>query len=168
MMRDVMPADARTTGPPAPRGESTSPSGVRDPALLTVLSALRSASCFSRGGKESPDDAVDLLERAVTAAVSESQPETPVEAMLLNQMVACHLHAAQALAKAANARAPEEVDRWTRISTKLLEVYARQCDALAKLRRKGTQVMRIERVTVEAGGQAVVAGTVATRGIGQG
>jgi hypothetical protein len=42
------------------------------------------------------------------------------------------------------------------ISAKLLRAFAGQAEALAKLRRPAEQVVRVERVNVAAGGQAIV------------
>ena len=52
-----------------------------------------------------------------------------------------------------------------RALNKLARTYAAQMETLKRYRSKGTQVVRVERVTVESGGQAVV-GNVAHGGRG--
>jgi len=54
------------------------------------------------------------------------------------------------------------------LSVKFMSVYTRQVEALAHKRGEtGQQTVRVEHVTVQAGGQAIV-GAVGTRGRGGG
>ena len=88
--------------------------------------------------------------------------------MLAVQMVAAH---DLALAMARRALKTDRVDwmqTYSTLSAKLMNVYTRQLEALARLRgQTGQQTVRVEHVTVEAGGQAVV-GNVTPKGRGDG
>ncbi|MBX3026963.1 hypothetical protein KF840_18815 [bacterium] len=93
-------------------------------------------------------------------------PRDEAEGMLAVQMVAAHN---LALSMARRALKTDRVDflaTYSNLSAKLMNVYTRQLEALARLRgQTGQQTVRVEHVTVQAGGQAVV-GNVAPRGRG--
>lgn len=82
--------------------------------------------------------------------------------MLASQMIATHDSAMRCL-KLANL--PEQstvgVDMYMKHAEKMMQLYARQLEALSKYRNKGKQKITVERVNVEAGGQAIV-GNVST------
>ncbi len=92
------------------------------------------------------------------------EPRDAAEALLLSQMVAIH-QATMMLARRLNhvENIPQQ-DAAERALNKLARSYAAQMDTLKRYRSKGKQTVRVERVTVESGGQAVV-GNV-TRGGG--
>lgn len=48
------------------------------------------------------------------------------------------------------------IDMNTNRATKLMRTFTAQVEALQKLRGKGQQTVRVEHVTVNAGGQAIV------------
>ena len=54
------------------------------------------------------------------------------------------------------------------VASKLLRTYTAQVEALAKLRRKGEQKVRVEHVHVHPGGQAIVGAVNHTPGPGIG
>ena len=90
-------------------------------------------------------------------------PTDEVEAMLAAQMAAVHM-ATLALARRLNhVETIPQQDAAERAVNKLARTFATQVQSLKKYRSKGEQVVRIERVTVEDGGQAIV-GTVQTGG----
>lgn len=88
---------------------------------------------------------------AALAVLDGMKAENEVEAMLLTQMVATNNAAMQCLA---SINQPFGVDTFGNLGVKLLRTFTAQADALAKLRRKGEQVVRV--VHVHPGGQAVV------------
>ena len=57
-------------------------------------------------------------------------------------------------------------ESYSTVATKMLRTYTAQLETLAKLRRKGEQVVRVEHVHVYPGGQAIV-GSITT-GVGGG
>jgi hypothetical protein len=88
-----------------------------------------------------------------------------VEALLVTQMVAVHNAAVEQLRRVINYlySPPEVIDSLSNQATRLLRLYIDQLAALDRLRGGGgRQTVRVERVTVEAGGQAVVGAVTTT------
>ena len=88
--------------------------------------------------------------------VSEMKPRDPAEMLLLTQMAAVH-QATMTLARRLNhVETIPQQDAAERALNKLARTFARQMETLKRYRSKGQQVVRVERVNVEAGAQAVV------------
>jgi hypothetical protein len=87
--------------------------------------------------------------------------------MLLSQMAATHALAMDELGWARRAEYLPAHDSRGSMAVKLLRTYVMQVEALAKLKRRGEQVVRVEHVHVHPGGQAIV-GAVSTHGAGVG
>lgn len=92
-------------------------------------------------------------------------PKDAAEALLMTQMAAIH-QATMTMARRLNhtVNIPQQ-DAAERALNKLARSYAAQMDTLKRYRSKGQQTVRVERVTVESGAQAVV-GNVNTGGRG--
>jgi hypothetical protein len=91
------------------------------------------------------------------------QPRNETEGMLVVQMVGCHNLAMKMLRHASKTDRADFLAIFGNLATKLLRTFTLQTEALARLRGEiRQQSVRVEHVTVEAGGQALV-GTVATR-----
>lgn len=103
------------------------------------------------------ENAIDLM-RAIA-------PRDGVEGLLAAQMAACHALAMHAARQAAVTNASYKiVASYAALSGGFMRTFAAQLEALNRGRGKATtQRFVVERVTVEAGGQAVV-GTVAAPG----
>lgn len=88
--------------------------------------------------------------------VHSMKPRDAAELALLAQMAATH-QAAMMLARRLNhvGTIPQQ-DAAERAFNKLSRSYAAQMETLKRYRSKGQQVVRVERVTVESGAQAVV------------
>ena len=88
--------------------------------------------------------------------VDAMEPRDATEALLLTQMAATH-QATMMMARRLNTveNIPQQ-DSAERALNKLARSYAAQMDTLKRYRSKGQQVVRVERVTVQDGGQAVV------------
>lgn len=85
------------------------------------------------------------------------------EAMLAAQMLATHSLSMEMSARAAlENQTPEGINDNRNRATKLQRVFIKQMDALQKKRNKG-QVIQVQHVNVESGGQAVV-GNVSIKG----
>jgi hypothetical protein len=85
--------------------------------------------------------------------------------MLAVQMVGCHNLAMAMLRRASNTDRVDFLAIYGNLAAKLLRTFTMQTEALARLRgQTGQQTVRVEHVTVAAGGQAVV-GAVRT-GVG--
>jgi hypothetical protein len=93
-------------------------------------------------------------------------PRDAAEALLCTQMAAVH-QATMMLARRLNhVETIPQQDAAEKALNKLARTFATQMDTLKRYRSKGQQVVRVERVTVEGGGQAIV-GNVENRGAGQ-
>ncbi len=134
--------------------------GSADASALTVL--VNHALEASEG-----QDLV-LRSNAALGLLAGIAPRDEAEGMLAVQMVAAHN---MAMAMARRTLKTDRVDwmaTYTNLAAKLMNVYTRQLKALARLRgQTGQQLVRVEHVTVQAGGQAIV-GAVATKGRGDG
>ena len=93
------------------------------------------------------------------------QPRDQIEAMLAAQMAAVH-NATMTFARRLNHvdNIPQQ-DSAERAFNKLARTFAAQVEALKRYRSAGDQTVRVEHVTVNEGGQAIV-GNVATGGRG--
>src|SRR4051794_86476 len=103
---------------------------------------------------------------AATAALIGAKLQDELEGMLVSQMIACHSASMEAFRRAMHSEQSFEV-RQAQLGAagKLSRTYATLLEALDRHRDEGQQVVRVERVTVEAGGQAIV-GTVTQRSRG--
>ena len=102
--------------------------------------------------------------RELMAAIAvEMEPRDAVEAMLFSQQVATHAAMTALSRKVLDATNPQLREAYERSMTRLSRTFLAQMDALKRYRAKAQQVVRVERVTVNEGGQAIV-GAVQTGG----
>ncbi|WP_168194197.1 hypothetical protein [Altererythrobacter sp. TH136] len=87
-----------------------------------------------------------------------------VQSTLLVQMAATHDAAMRALANIGQSDMVDHAQLFGNLSTKLLGLYTRQAEVLAKLQREGTQTIKHVHID-NRGGQAVVTATVQTGGM---
>lgn len=122
---------------------------------------LSDASCLGSHGQRTDEGATAFALGFVDAM----KPKDAAEALLLTQMAATH-RATMMLARRLNhVETIQQQDAAERALNKLGRTYAAQMDTLKRYRSKGQQTVRVERVTVENGGQAIV-GNVETGGRG--
>jgi len=117
--------------------------------LLTAIESL--------GNKGEP------YREMMAAMPAEMQPQDAVEAMLVNQMVATNAALAVTSQRMMDSDTLQRFEVYERAVTRLARTFISQTEALKKYRAKAQQVVRVERVTVEDGGQAIV-GTVSHGG----
>lgn len=101
----------------------------------------------------------------VPALAVEMEPRDAVEAMLINQMAATHYAISSLSMKLIGANSYEIGEVYERSLTRLSRTFLAQVESLKKYRAKAQQVVRVERVEVKDGGQAVV-GSVTHQGGG--
>lgn len=103
--------------------------------------------------------------RDMAAAMqAELKPRDAIEAMLITQMTTTHVAMTSLSQKALDCSSGYQIrEALERSMTRLSRTYLAQMDALKKYRAKAQQVVRVERVNVESGGQAIV-GDVSTGG----
>ena len=118
---------------------------------LAMHIAMQAATMGSHGRR------VDAkASNAALAFVDAMKPRDAAELALLTQMAAIH-DATLMLARRLNlVETIPQQDAAERALNKLARTYAAQMEALKRYRSKGQQVVRVERVTVQDGGQAIV------------
>jgi len=124
-----------------------------DAEILRLIAALQAAR---------DDLPLETKVNAALAVIAGVAPRNEVEALLAVQMALTHVAAMRMLGELNRLSphvSPGGVAIAGTVSAKLLRAFAGQAEALAKLRRPAEQVVRVERVNVAAGGQAIV-GTV--------
>jgi hypothetical protein len=96
---------------------------------------------------------------AALAVIEGLRPANEAETLLAVQMGLTHATATSLLGRAGRAGEHmmlEHLGVYGNIAAKLLRAFTGQVEALAKLRRPAVQVVRVERVNVNDGGQAIV------------
>ena len=88
------------------------------------------------------------------AALDGAKPENEIEAMLIAQMLVSHDAAMNCLAQVGKGCFINQAEVFGNLAVKLMRTYTAQAEALAKLRRKGEQTVKV--VHVYPGGKAVV------------
>ena len=97
---------------------------------------------------------LDFVELVPAIAV-EMEPKDAVEAMLISQMSATDYAISSMSARFFASDSPELRETYERSLTRLNRTFLAQVDALKKYRAKAQQTVRVERVEVNEGGQAV-------------
>ena len=143
--------------------------GSESPRFNSVL--LRQVLSTIRVPTDGPEDRFS----AAAVAVAAFRPQDEIEAMFAAQAVALHFGAMEALRRSMVLEQPGDLaTRLRRDGANLARAMGEVVEALDRRRGKGPQqVVRVERVVVQEGGQAIVgpvsaAGTQTTRGEGGG
>ena len=106
---------------------------------------------------EASDECPGNDERSfMLSAVAEIKPRDTFERMLAVQMAATHVAMIRSGRWLAHAERVDQVQAHYSGYTKLARAYSMQMETLRKHRNGGKQTVRVERVTVESGGQAIV------------
>jgi len=92
----------------------------------------------------------------VLSMVKGVEPRDQVEAMLAAQMAAVHMATMTFARKLAHVENIPQQDSAERALNKLARTFASQVEALKRYRSRGDQTVRVEHVTVNQGGQAIV------------
>ena len=99
----------------------------------------------------------DTSVNAVLAFIEGAEPKNEVEAALAIQMACTHAVLMALLSRAGGAYGGNrQVAMMAAAAARLLNAFTAQVEILRRLRSGGTQVIRIERVEVKEGGQAVI------------
>ena len=143
-------------------------SGSPAPSFTCVLLNQLDRALY-RGADPDPE-VVTLQDHAALRALQGIAPRDPVEGMLGVQMIAAHEAALECFRRA---HLPEQTFEGRQAAlgqaNKLVRSYAALVETLDRHRGKGQpQVVRVERVTVEAGGQAIVGAVSQGGGDGRG
>ena len=103
----------------------------------------------------------------LTNMAIEMEPKDAVEAMLVTQMTATNAALSYALQQMVDSPQLKRVEAFDRIANKLARTFTLQVEALKKYRAKAQQIVRVERVDVHEGGQAIVGDVTHQAGGGQ-
>jgi hypothetical protein len=99
---------------------------------------------------------------AMVAMIEAAKPEDELQAALAVQMAMTHTLTTVAIKRASYVDQIPQFDSAGNMAVKLARTFAIQTEALAKLQRRGEQVVKV--VHVHQGGQAIVGDVHATRG----
>jgi hypothetical protein len=100
----------------------------------------------------------------VPAIAVEMEPRDAVEAMLVTQMAATHVAMTTMSLKLHHATSFQMRESFERSMTRLSRSFLAQMDQLKKYRAKAQQIVRVERVEINEGGQAIVGDVSYRRG----
>lgn len=123
-----------------------------------AASAILSSALNSFG--ENASQYLDLM----PAMAVEMEPKDAVEALLVTQMAATHVAMTTMSLKLHHATSFQMRESFERSITRLSRSFLSQMDQLKKYRAKAQQVVRVERVEVNDGGQAIVGDVSYQRG----
>ncbi len=118
---------------------------------------------------------MDLLERVTWASLPkkerdregvlkvqsyfrEIRPEDPISAMVYGQLYALNAHSMALMDSAQRNPMIDIREQYLRVANRLLRTFNTSLDTLGRFRRQGQQVIRVETVNVNDGGQAIVGG----------
>ena len=127
--------------------------GSADNDFASRLSTQLAGACWATSDdpKEFADNVNPLL-----AAMHGIQPRDEVEGMLAAQMVAAHTAAMKMMQLLNCAEQLIQADSYASRANKFMRTYVAQMDALKRYRAVAQQTVRVERVYVNEGGQAIV------------
>jgi hypothetical protein len=128
-----------------------------EPFVETEISRLLQALDALRDGLPLEDKV-----NAALAVIRGVEPQNEVEATVAIQMALCHAAITALLGRVVGANpllAQEHVAINGAVASKLMRAFAGHVQALTRMRRPAIQIVRVERVEVRDGGQAVI-GTV--------
>lgn len=143
-----------------PLGSPLKPiAGSDDPSFNNVLLNAVAQTLWLPSGAED-GGSVEIISAAL-AAVRGFNPRDEAEGMMAAQAVALH-HAAMECFRRAMlpGQTPEVADKLRRQGANLARAMVDMAEAIDRRRGKGLQVVRVERVVVHEGGQAIVGAVV--------
>jgi hypothetical protein len=124
--------------------------GTTDPDFLDGM-LLQLLNAGSRAGKVDERGLNFLL-----SVVKGVKPRDQVEALLAAQMAAVHAATMTFAFRLGRTETIPQQDSAERAFNKLARTFAAQVEALKRYRSRGDQTVRVEHVTVNEGGQAIV------------
>ena len=129
--------------------------GTGSKALNNILANQALATLWLPPGTKWEDQ--DRRYQAAMMAMAEFKPADGVEGMMAAQAVGLHSASMECLRRAMISDQPGEMaDKLRRQGANLSRAFLDVVAALDRKRGKGTQVVRVERVMVASGGQAIV------------
>ena len=151
--------DARVAKVHPPDGEHENWWQRLNKALGTTSSDFTNAALFQiQAACRSPWGGIsELTMNAALAMIEAAAPRDEIEGALAIQMASTHAAAMGILAKLDTAFATERrIAAFGSTAARLMRAYATQVEVFRRLRHGGHQVVRVEHVHVNDGGQAVI------------
>lgn len=149
-----------------PKGQTTIDSDHPDMACNYVLLADMLGTCDSDlaeglltqlANVAQTGDALTSADlNAMVSVVGGIAPRDPTEALLACQMAAIHKATMNAARRLNRSNTIEQQDSASNMLNKLARSFAAQMEALKRYRSSGEQSIRVQHVTVNEGGQAIV------------
>jgi hypothetical protein len=103
------------------------------------------------------EESIEYSISIASSALEAFKPTDAIEGMLASQAVTLHLAATECLRRSMLHEQPFEVSsKLRRDAANLMRAMTEMLEALDRKRGKGPQVVRVERVVVHEGGQAIV------------
>ena len=121
---------------------------------------LRQVTSLGASGKHVSEEATNFA----LSVIRSIEPEGEVEAMLATQMAATHLAMMTMARRLNHVETIPQQESAERAMNKLARTFTTQMDTLKRYRAKAQQTVRVERVEVKEGGQAVVGDVSYQRG----
>jgi hypothetical protein len=133
-------------------------------ALVDTLESPNSISVDASEQRMYLASEAGVLQSAVDASET-AQAGNSLEKMLTHQMAAGHRAAMRLVARVGSEQLPiVEMARLSNAAARMMQVFQEGLLALQKLRTGGKQTVVVQHVQVSEGGQAVIAGSVASGG----
>jgi hypothetical protein len=149
-------------------GEMMSPDYMRGCCSYHLINTLQNPSMVSVTASEYRLDLATYIdsrvaELAVDTAQS-AQAANSLEKMLCHQMAAAHRAAMKMLGQSVRvSNYPVEVARLSNAAARMMQVFQEGLLTLQKIRTGGKQTVVVQHVQVSEGGQAVIAGSLASK-----
>lgn len=140
-------------------GKESSPTELAQLKQALGISQVGMLDALLRQIGNSTADSNGLVEHNIDFAIGLIQsiaPENEVEVALAAQMAAVHIASMDTSRRLMRSETLEGRDSAERAMNKLMRTFTAQMDGLKRYRSKAQQIVRVERVTVEEGGQAIV------------
>jgi hypothetical protein len=182
-LRDAMRAGLRAPSVTVsqPKGAATMTTRLKGEALghVRLCATMATASpAFAEwalselsDGMLSKRDCPETAQREINAALGvlhDMKAGDPLEAMLIAQMAACHHQAMRGLGRMRGVQTLDQLRANEKAANAFMRTFTAQLEALKRYRSKGEQTVRVERVYVADGGQAIVGAVHASGGPGGG
>jgi hypothetical protein len=133
------------------------------------LAMIRAVMATARHPNSDDADAVNGGLNTAMAALAAFKPTDEIEGMLAAQAVALHFGAMECFRRAVLVgQQADTASKLRRDGANLARGVTDMLEALDRKRGKGPQVVRVERVVVHEGGQAIVGSVTAALGRGEG
>lgn len=112
-------------------------------------------------GGTDPGERGTRVAAAALAGLLDAKPQSPIEAMLIGQMIAANNAALEGYRRAWLDEQPFEVRaRYIALADKSARTVATLAESLAKIRNGGRSTVTVQHLNIGNGGQAVVAGEI--------